>query len=840
MSNIRSMLVEEFYKEFEELNDFFAGEAIRNIDYDIDFGYFDDYSIEKISSLFGRRKVIFKNQEELFNTLKLVFEDGYCTASINKRRALYYIPIFCYLLKNSPTRNSEFQEYCMRVHLTKDKKGLFSREGLKKYDVPFRARMADTLEMVLLAKNFSTDLRTVLNLLDYIDYERFINGTRDSDYFKFLETAEKDLFAYFSFLASDSLLLEYYKNREGNSRDYQYNNIRFDKNALRLMSCFINTDVKECKNKFLEFRTLEDRLKNGTSVESRKDNMMVAFTYRVYPSNDFYDCFSDLDLTMEDLISFINRYEETGNVLTPRQLDNLLISYRNRYLDINDLSDDYSLLYDSVIEEFLEYRKHNFAFLPSEFIKYYNEKCGLNFYSFNYGISTNLTRDIYEIIINGNNIIRFPDLYNTKSGREYIQARHIIKPTITSDNDEYKRKLSIYEKYRGILEEALFDTEFTIDYVIRTRVSEEDLESFMELKKWFDTYSGEKWDYSSLVRERTFRQLQLDFDNELRNNPFKNRLDILYKYNEYALNDQVGELMTPRFFYKQLHQFEKEFIANNGLELFGVMLEAYDSGRELLPVLDGMGLNIDDINLVFGSMGKEFSIKSAAFQRQVTKEARVLEAERVIQRKNESDNEKRRLLKDLFADNEAYSLDEFCESRGISIGKIRSARSLLEEDDELRREYDQKMDELRAGRNGSGGASIKEIYDCFVNGIVREDGTVRPFNYLDYKLMTDMPIRKFLRIATGEFGEDLVLKDFVRKHQDLIKYNEECLLGEKYIIMVNGKQHEVTLEEKLAAFSFIRENNLPKEAKLYGLVIRGVLNGDLIYEKPKVYVKRDS
>ena len=49
------MLVEEFYKDFEELNDFFAGEAIRNIDYDIDFGYFDDYSIEKITSLFGRR-----------------------------------------------------------------------------------------------------------------------------------------------------------------------------------------------------------------------------------------------------------------------------------------------------------------------------------------------------------------------------------------------------------------------------------------------------------------------------------------------------------------------------------------------------------------------------------------------------------------------------------------------------------------------------------------------------------------------------------------------------------------------------------------------------------------
>ena len=76
MSNVRSMLIEEFNKEFEELNDFFVQEIIHNLDYDIDFGYFDDYSVEKINSLFGRRKVIFKNQEELFNALKLVFEYG--------------------------------------------------------------------------------------------------------------------------------------------------------------------------------------------------------------------------------------------------------------------------------------------------------------------------------------------------------------------------------------------------------------------------------------------------------------------------------------------------------------------------------------------------------------------------------------------------------------------------------------------------------------------------------------------------------------------------------------------------------------------------------------------
>ena len=93
--------------------------------------------------------------------------------------------------------------------------------------------------------------------------------------------------------------------------------------------------------------------------------------------------------------------------------------------------------------------------------------------------------------------------------------------------------------------------------------------------------------------------------------------------------------MTPRFFYKQLHQFEREFIESNGLNYFEVMLNAYDSGKELLPVLDSLGLNIEDINLVFGSMGGDFSIKSAAFQRKATSEAKTLEEERHNKRKME-------------------------------------------------------------------------------------------------------------------------------------------------------------------------------------------------------------
>lgn len=845
MSSVRGMLINEFNREFEELNEFFADEVVANISEDIDFGYFDDYDIDKINRLFGKGKERFKNEDDLVEVLKLLLDKGYCTAVTHSKHALFYIPVFVYLLKHVPERSTEFYELCMKVHLSKDKNALFSGEGLRKLEVPFRARMADTLEMVLLAPNFSTDLRTVMNLLDYIDYERFINGENDSEYSKYLQKAEKELFAYFSFLASDSLLEEYYKNRKGNTRDYQYTNVRFNKDALKLMNFFINTSVKECKNKFLEFRLLEDKLKRGTDISSRKDNMLVAFTYRVYPSNDFYDSFSDIELTMEDLVSFINRYEETGNILSPRQLDNLLTSYRNRYLDVNGLTDEFNSLVSSVKEEFDEYRRINFAFLPNEFIRDYNSKHSNDFRSFNFGVSTGLTRDIYEIIINGNNIIRFPDVCLTKSGSEYISKRGIKRYTISSDNAEYKKALSIYNKYHGLLEECLFDSEFTIDYVIRKNVSDDDLESFMVLKAWFDKYSSEKWNYSYIVKKRTFDQLQVEFDEELRNNPFNKRFEILYRYNDYVVHDQVSELSTPRFFYKPLHKFEKEFIENHGLSMFEVVLGAYNSGSSLLPVLDELGLAIEDINLVFGSMGKDFSIKSAAFQRRATADAQHLEEVKLSRRQAELDQESRDLINEFASDNEAYTIGEFLENKGISSSKLKRAREFAKEDSELGEVYASKIEELRAGRNGSGGSRIKEIYDSFVNGIKREDGTVRPFNYLDYKLMTDMSIKQFLRIATGEFGEDTLLKDFVRRHQDLAKYNEECLLGEKYVIMVNGKPHEVTMDEKLATFTFIKEYDLPHEAKLYSLVIRGALNGDLGIDskdndRPKIYVKIDN
>lgn len=842
MSSVKSMLIYEFNKEFEELNQYFLNVVYPNLKLDLEGDSFSDYDIEKINQIFGPLRRKFKSDDDLLQALYLLLDEGCSPIIANRNHSLLYIPIFVYFLKHGLTRSAEFYELCMRIHLSKDKIKLFQDDGLKKLKVPFRAGMADTLEMVLLASDFSTDLRTVINLLDYIDYERFINGANDSEYSKYLQMAEKELLAYVSFLASDELLEEFYKNREGSTRDYKYTKFRFNKDTLKLMSYYIDTDVKECKNKFLEFKLLEERLKNGIDIDSRRSNMLVAFTYRTYPSNDFYDCFSDIELTMWDLIEFINHCEELEIILSPRQLDNLLTSYRNRYLDINGLTDEYHSLCYSVKEAFDEYRKTRYAFLPNEFIRYYNSRYRNDFKSFNFGTSTPLTRDIYELIINDNNLIGFSYLSHSKSWERYISNLAICTQCSSNDNLNYERDKFIYDKYYQLLEESLFTSEFTIDYIIRKNVVEEDLELFMKLKKWFDKYSFEKWDYSNRVKVRTFNQLQVDFDEELRNSPFNQRFEILYKYNGYVVHDQIDELITPRFFYKPMHEYEKEFIENNGLSMFEIVMSAYDAGKDLLPILEELGLAIEDINLVFDSLGQGFSAKAVYFKRKALEEVSILQEKR---KKEEQDSNKEETLSVLTAflnDNRAHTIYEFCKLNNVSINQFSNIRALIKEHPELQQTYEEKLGKLKNGDCDLNDDYIEEIYHDLIYGIRREDGTIRPFDYLDYRLRTDMPLLEFGKLMRGR-SEFSFIKRFIASNKELTKYTDDFIFQEKFVIRVNGELHEVTHDEKQMALNFIEQMNLPHEYKLYSLAVKGFLSGDLDLREnshgDKVFVKKD-
>lgn len=844
--SVKSMLVEEFNKEFLELNEYFIYKIFPSLESPVDMNLFNNYDLDKINFILGDNK--FKSVDELFEALILLMEDGKNIIAFKRNYSLFCIPVFVYLLKNNPTKREEFYNLCMKIHLSKDKIGLFSSNSLPNVDVPFKSRIADKLEMTLLAPNFSIDLRTVIELLDYIDYEKYINGSNEGEYYDFLKRAERELFSYVSFLASDQLLEEFFENRKGNTRNYKYSSVRFNKDALKLMSYYIDIDVKKCKNKYLEFKQLEDRLRNPIcSIDSRKNNMLVAFTYRTYPSNDFYESFNEIDLTMDDLVMFINEVEEKGIVLSVRQLDNLLLSYRNWFVDKNNLVNEFNHLNADLKATFDEYRRTRYAFMPDDFIAYYNSKNPTNnFRAFNFGIDTSLSRDIFEMIINDNRIISYPLLINTRTYKDYIIKKN-IKPVDSSlDSENFYRNMEIYNKYYDLLEESLFTSEFTIDYIIRKNVAALDMTNFVDFKNWFDKYSSEKWDYSLRVLKRTERQLYFDFLDELGANSFSERFSILRRYNQYACHDKVDSIMRKRYFYTPLHDYERKFIDINGKNIFDSLEDGYKNGRALLPILDKYGLSVCDVEFIFSSMGGDYEDRGMYFYKKALEEKDEADRIKTEQEMEKVSLNKIKLIKQFIADDDIHSRIDFCQKMGISIEMFLSAKKLIMKDDVLRKLYGEKIASLSYKRYLYEGddSVIMDIYDSMVNGVVNPDGTVRKFNYLDYRLMTDIPVKKFARTISEKIGSSSLVSSFAYNHRDMALYQEEKLFSEKYIIMIGDNAHEVTPEEKRDALNFISSNNLPHEVKIYNLVVRGLLNGELSNDneksRPKVYTKKNN
>ena len=214
MRSFKSLLIEEFNKEIEELNKYFASNVVLGNKIDTYEGFFDSYDFEKIKLLFGRDG-LFTTPSELLDGVIELFTKKYSSYIRSDADPLLYIPVFVYFLHCLPVRSDEFYDLCMKIHLAKDKKAVFSSNGFKECNSLYNATMSDMLDMTLNSLDFSADLEMVTNLLNYINYEMFINGDRDSEYYKRLKIARSDLLTYFTFFAPETLYRVLYKSRNG-------------------------------------------------------------------------------------------------------------------------------------------------------------------------------------------------------------------------------------------------------------------------------------------------------------------------------------------------------------------------------------------------------------------------------------------------------------------------------------------------------------------------------------------------------------------------------------------------------------------------------------------------
>ena len=822
MRSFKSLLIEEFNKEIEELNKYFASNVVLGNKIDTYEGFFDSYDFEKIKLLFGRDG-LFTTPSELLDGVIELFTKKYSSYIRSDADPLLYIPVFVYFLHCLPVRSDEFYDLCMKIHLAKDKKAVFSSNGFKECNSLYNATMSDMLDMTLNSPDFSADLETVTNLLNYINYEMFINGDRDSEYYKRLKIARSDLLTYFTFFAPETLYRVLYKSRNGEIEFCKHADFVPNNAYLKLMSSFIDTKVGKCKNKYLEFKSLEKRLKSGLCYSSRVNNMLLAFTYRAYSrEDDFYDAFDDVFISLDDLKKFIVTAEEKGVVLSTRQFENLLLSYRNRQFEKDNLEDEYADFCSSVRSAFFEYRRGRYAFLPDEFIDFYNSE----------GKGKTLTRNLYEIIINNNVLIGFNKLSTTKSWEAYVSN----KPTTFNDGFIYGRDRIIFEKYFHLLTDSIASPQqYTFEYIMRTQVDDSDKKQFLRLKEWFDTYSRKQWDYSYDVKTRTLEKLQSDFVEELSKIPFCERHALLYRYKDYAQQDKVKEFVSRRTFRKLLNSYEAKFIRDNALDLFAILFKAYDSGENLLPIVMGMGLSIEDVDFILGD-DEVFLKKLPCFISKLEKEKQTLEQEDLSVKRRKRVDDAYDLFMNFLSDNKSHTIYEFCQNRGIPVHAFMTAKKLLQTDASLMEAYSKKLDLQKRGCCAENDEVLEGIYKDIING-VREDDKVRPFDYLDYRLRTNVPLGKFSSLMRGRpLKADI--SQFILKNRNLLKYTEESVMGEKLVLSVDGKLHEVTDDEKRQTLDFIDQMQLPHEYKLYNLAVKRFLNGKLKFDSSsKTYVK---
>lgn len=836
------------------------------------------YSIETINELFAKYgyDIKFETKKDLFLFLKKALakddaSDSTASPEAKKEKAaikkfvkkngMLLIPLFNHILHDNLEAGdmNGFFDMCMRVHSVKDKKVLFKDGNLLKPNLYFSFDTLATLENIIYSPNYTVDLNSVARVLHFIEYELVRSKDKEATtYIRGLEGCRDGLIPFFCFAASDELFDEFRKNRPGakeKSKSFDVYKIDSPYSACseELMKFFIGDSECSSSNKYYQFMAWESKMKKASDLNDKKNSLMVAFTYRPFTTfhRKFYDGFKDVSLTVDDLIGFVKKYEEAGHCLSSRQLDNLLITFGKRYLVLKGWTEEYSDLRKKVIDAFSKYRESRYAFKPEEFIEYFNKSNpNLNFRSFSFnGTNSALTRDIYEIIINGNCLVGFGALKDTNSAKKLIGDKKIEFPTAARDDEKYKQMQEVYSKYFKHLESEIIKQENSKgSFIIRHGVSEAELPIFETLVTWFQKYRlGGKSVFLKRMTDSEVEDLGRKFRDELAKEKFKNRHDSLSKYRTLARNSPAKFLKN--YFQDILASYERDFVKEHGEKISSELIKAHEQRQKLTPILAKYNLSPEDIRVVlcqsFPSVLEKEKRKKGWGSSKATPEARAIKLtadtliatanRQAVQLSNPTSNLISRKVVSNFVNCDA-SFDEFCDANGIHpIDYINSLVGCKDIEDALYK----KMCSVKI--NGDF-ANFVEIYKSMRQGVSNADGSKRPFGILDYYAITNVPVADFcnslLSFVNGSDASDEAkrsisneLNGFSAKYgkktnqfyiNDVLK--EPCLF-------VGGKDSDsiyvVPKEDKVDALAWMMQHNLPNEIGIYNNVLVGIVSGKI-------------
>lgn len=193
------------------------------------------------------------------------------------------------------------------------------------------------------------------------------------------------------------------------------------------------------------------------------------------------------------------------------------------------------------------------------------------------------------------------------------------------------------------------------------------------------------------------------------------------------------------------------------------------------------------------------------------------------------------------------SIKLFCEKNQISYENFKRCVNIVKKYN--RKLYDlliKTIDNQNTKKNVIITNILNEIKDGIVNGIELDDETKRPFDIIDYYMITNIPFDKLSNFFTKDsYKNNLSKREFVLVRRFISKCNnsailkEREILKEKYTLLVNGIEYQVTENDKMEVIDYMNKNNIPLYMIFYRTVLKRYLSNNLpeltINNKVKVF-----
>lgn len=806
MMSIKNLLIEKFGRELDEASKYFGVKQGVNVKDQYDLQYANDLLVDYFPKEL--------TSQEMFDMAMKFLNGRHNKVASTFETGIFYIPALKYLYD---TRVIDFDYFCemyMRLHLEKNKQDMYEEGLFLPEKTPFSISTVEKIDAILSFKDFYVGIKSIVDILNYIDYEKNLNEDNlDDPYIKALDDVYERFCNYLKFYLGTEEMNALMNAREKNEDI----SVEFNKDNLNLVK-FCLGDVPNFSNSFYQFEKIEELLKSG-DTEQKKKNLMAIFAYRNFDFDDpFFLDFSDLVLTSDELVKFVNEYEKTGKILSANQFENLLQNFYKFSLGKEKFSEQEQS--DAVVKHlYKEFMKKDYALTPLHFISSY-DMLGLDICEF-------------ERIINGNLLYKFSSLSSTKSFENYSSVKDVHieneETAVARYLEESLRRRDIYKKYYDIMVQHQYSIDETDQYFIRNNVSVEDREDFTKLWNWFentDEFIG--WNINPMVAVRCSEKLLDDFLRELNAGDFKDRRKTLNKYLGYAVSDGVRKFLPPREFKKKLNVYTIRFLEKNSWPLFGDMCASYSQGDNLAECILKLGLSRNDALEIMQVIKQKSDMKLEPI---IDKIAGRLDDDILDYREKTSEETRQRRLTEaremisLYNGTSYISRKDYAEREQIPLHHMQHAVDFLKcENDPIYYAYKKRV---RQPNNPDPDLSVglaRRIVDGILSGVELLDGGTRKFNYLDFRFATDASFGQFVTFCKNN---EIVSDDELQKVQEFTLgistsplYSERTVRAETISVNVDGKIHEVSDEEKTAAFAFINELGLPREERILNLVFK--------------------